>query len=321
MPRLSGITPSGHIHLGNFLGALRHWASQHESDDLFFISDMHAMTTAYQPQRLRSLTREQFAILLATGIDPESVFVQSDLAGELGALNWVLECTCSYGEATRMIQFKEKTTKQDATRLGLLTYPVLMAADILLPGATEVPVGHDQHQHVELARVLARRFNTSYGDTFAIPEAVVAKEAARVGDLSAPERKMAKSAQNSAGVVFVLDEPDVIRRKFQRAVTDGSATVRFAPEQQPGVANLLDILAACDGTSPYTAAEGISSYAELKERAADAVIAVLTPVRDRAKELLDDPAELERVRSRGALRASERAAPRLAAALRLAGLR
>jgi tryptophanyl-tRNA synthetase len=321
MARLSGITPSGHAQLGNHLGAVRRWAADRDAADVFFVSDLHAMTTPHRPERLRALTRELFAVLLATGIDAESVFVQSDLVGELGALNWVLECTCTYGEAARMIQFREKASGQESVRVGLLTYPVLMAADILLQGATEVPVGSDQDQHVELARTLARRFNTSYGEVFTVPRAVTPRTAASVRDLSDPSRKMAKSARQSAGVVFVLDEPDVVRRKFRRAVTDNLGAVRYAPDAQPGLANLLEILGSCTGVSPYSAANKARTYAELKDAVADAVVEELRPVRERARELLDDPAELDRVRARGATRAAERARARLDAALHVAGLR
>ncbi|QGK68854.1 tryptophan--tRNA ligase [Allosaccharopolyspora coralli] len=321
MPRLSGVTPSGHIHLGNHLGAVARWAAERAPDDLFFISDMHAMTVSYRPSTLRTLTRESFAVLVAAGIDTDSVFVQSDLAGELGALNWVLECTCSYGEAARMIQFKEKAGEQQSVRLGLLTYPALMAADILLQGATEVPVGSDQDQHVELARTLARRFNSEYGEVFAVPRATVAPTAARILDLSDPTRKMAKSAGSSVGVVQVLDEPDLVRRKVRRAVTDDLGTVRYAPDDQPGVSNLLEILGACRATTPYGLAAEYSSYGALKEATAEAVIEHLRPVRERTKELLADPDELDRSRARGATRAADRAQPRLSAALRLAGLR
>ncbi|QUH00258.1 tryptophan--tRNA ligase [Saccharopolyspora erythraea] len=321
MTRLSGITPSGHVHLGNHLGAVRRWAAEREPEDLFFVSDLHAMTAPHRPERLRSLTREVFAVLLGAGIEPDSVFVQSDLAYELGALNWVLECTCTYGEAARMIQFKEKGAGQESVRVGLLTYPVLMAADILMQGASEVPVGTDQDQHVELARTLARRFNSNYGEVFVVPRAVVPKTAARIRDLGDPSRKMAKSSQQSPGSVFVLDEPDAIRRKFRRAVTDGGDEVRYDPEAKPGVANLLEILAACKGTSPYAAADSVGSYAELKDTVAEAVVEELRPVRERARELLDDSAELDRVRAHGAKRAAERARPRLEAALRVAGLR
>ncbi|GAA2811832.1 tryptophan--tRNA ligase [Saccharopolyspora taberi] len=321
MTRLSGITPSGHVHLGNHLGAVRRWAADREPEDLFFVSDLHAMTIPHRPERLRALTRETFAILLGVGIEPDSVFVQSDLCGELGALNWVLECTCTFGEAARMIQFKEKAGGQDSVRVGLLTYPVLMSADILLQGATEVPVGTDQDQHVELARALARRFNSTFGEVFAVPKAVVPKTAASIRDLSDPGRKMAKSAQQSPGGVFVLDEPDVISRKFRRAVTDGESEIRYDPETRPGVANLLEILAACTGVSPYAAATSVDSYADLKDTVAAAVIEELRPVRERARELLDDPAELDRVRAQGAKRAAERGRPRLEAAMRVAGLR
>lgn len=321
MSRLSGVTPSGHIHLGNHLGAVSRWAADRAPDDLFFISDMHAMTVSYRPSTLRTLTRESFAVLVAAGIDPDSVFVQSDLAGELGALNWVLECTCSYGEAARMIQFKEKAGDQQSVRLGLLTYPALMAADILLQGATEVPVGSDQDQHVELARTLARRFNSEHGEVFAVPSATVAPTTARILDLSDPTRKMAKSAGSSTGVVHVLDEPDLVRRKMRRAVTDDLGTVRYAPDDQPGVSNLLAILGACQGATPFSLASQFSSYGALKEAAAEAVIEHLQPVRERTKELLADPDELNRIRARGAKRAADRAQPRLSAALRLAGLR
>lgn len=321
MTRLSGITPSGHIHLGNHLGAVRRWAAESGPDDLYFVSDLHAMTQPYRPERLRALTRENLAVLLASGIAPETAFVQSDLAGELGALNWVLECTCGFGEAARMIQFKEKGAGQDSARLGLLTYPVLMAADILLQGATEVPVGGDQDQHVELARTLARRFNRGFGEVFAVPAAVVPKAGAAVRDLTDPARKMAKSAQQHNGIVFVLDEPDVVRRKIRRARTDDRGEVRYAPDEQPGVANLLEMLAVCRGTTPYAAARSVDSYAELKDAAAEAVVAELQPVHERARELLGDPAELDRVRAEGARRAAERAGHRLDAALRVAGLR
>jgi len=306
MIRLSAITPSGQPTLGNYLGALRTWAREGTKDDVYFISDLHAMTSSHNPQRLRSLTREQFAVLIACGIDPESTCVQSDLIRELGALNWVLECTCTYGEAARMIQFKEKSLGRDSVRLSLLTYPVLMAADILLQGTAEVPVGEDQLQHVELARALARRFNNAYGEAFIVPTAVVPKVGARIKDLSDPARKMDKSAQNSAGVVFVLDEPDLVRRKIRRAVTSTE-----------GVANLNDILTACTGKEPedYT-----SRFADLKNVVAEAVVEELRPVRERTLELLADPAELDRIRAEGAARSRGRAQHYLDAALRLSGL-
>lgn len=321
MTRLSGITPSGHVQLGNYLGAVRRWARDATAEDLYLITDLHAMTSQNNPVRLRALTREQLAVLLAVGIDPELVFVQSDLISEHAALTWVLECVCTYGEASRMIQFRQKSEDGAASaRLSLLTYPVLMAADILLYGADDVPVGEDQAQHVELARTLARRFNGTYGEVFTVPRLVLPDAAARVRDLADPARKMAKSARDAAGVVFLLDPPDLVRRKIARAVTDGGSEVRYDPGTGPGVANLLEILAACTGTTAAEAANGIGGYRELKDAVADAVIAELEPVRKATTALLDDPAELDRIRATGAERARMRARPRLDAALRVVGV-
>jgi tryptophanyl-tRNA synthetase len=320
MTRLSGITPSGRVQLGNYLGAVRRWADEGAEQDLYFVSDLHAMTTAYNPHRLRSLTREMLAVLIGSGIPARQVFVQSDLTRDLAALTWILECTSTFGEVARMIQFKEKSAGAKTVRLGLLTYPVLMAADILLQGANEVPVGEDQSQHVELARALARRFNTTYGDVFVVPELVTPRIAARIRDLADPTRKMAKSTRDEAGVVFVLDDPDLIRRKIRRAVTDAEARVEYHPDTQPGVANLLEILAACTGQSPRDAATGIATYGDLKETVAEAVIEELAEVRKRTMDLLADPAELDRIRATGAARASERCTHRLQAVMRVAGI-
>jgi tryptophanyl-tRNA synthetase len=320
MTRLSGITPSGHVHLGNYLGAVRRWAEDGAEADLYFVSDMHAMTTPYNASRLRSLTREQLAVLIAAGVRRESVFVQSDIAGDLGSLCWILQCTCGLGEASRMTQFKAKSTGGDGARLGLLSYPVLMAADILLLGVHEVPVGEDQLQHVELARVLARRFNGTHGEVFVVPEAVTPPVAARVRDLADPTRKMSKSSGDSPGVVFLLDPPDLIRRKVRRAATDGLGRVEYRPDEQPGVANLLEILGACTDRGARDAVAGITSYARLKDAVTDAVIERLRGVRERTLELLADPSELDRVRQAGAARAAGLAAHRLSAALRLAGI-
>ncbi|SES44447.1 tryptophan--tRNA ligase [Actinokineospora terrae] len=320
MTRLSAITPSGHAHLGNHLGAIRRWAREGSAGDLYFVSDLHAMTVSYNPSRLRSLSRELLAVLLAAGIKPDRVFVQSDLVRELGALSWVLECTCSFGEAARMTQFKQRADGQGMVRLGLLTYPVLMAADILLQGATEVPVGQDQTQHVELARSLARRFNSTFGEVFVVPRAVMAPTAARVMDLSDPTRKMSKSTQDNAGVVFLLDDPDLVRRKVMRAVTDNEKRLEYRPTTQPGLANLLEILAACVGRSPIEIADEYSSYGELKEAVAEAVVAELAPLRASTLELLDDPKELDEIRAAGAARAREWGRHVLESALRMAGL-
>jgi tryptophanyl-tRNA synthetase len=320
MTRLSGITPSGHVQLGNYLGAIRRWAANTSPDDLYFVSDLHAMTNAHNPARLRALTRETLAVLLAAGIDPDLVFVQSDLIAEHAAMTWILECVCTFGEARRMIQFKQKSAGAESVRLSLVTYPILMAADILLYGADEVPVGEDQAQHVELARTLARRFNGAYGDVFAVPRLALPDAAARIRDLADPARKMDKSATEAVGVIFVLDPPDLIRRKISRAVTDTLGQIAYQPETQPGVANLLEILAVCTSTKPEKAAVGIDDYATLKNVVTDAVIAELTPIRERTTALLDDPTELDRIRAVGAARARERAQPRLAAAMRVTGI-
>ncbi|MEV7231999.1 MULTISPECIES: tryptophan--tRNA ligase [Polymorphospora] len=320
MIRLSGITPSGEMHLGNYLGAVRRWAAESGPEDLYFVSNLHAMTTHHEPATLRRLTRHQLAVMIAAGVPGDAVFVQSDLINEHMALTWLLECTCTFGEARRMVQFKEKSDGRESVRLGLLTYPVLMASDILLHGAAEVPVGNDQNQHVELARTLARRFNANYGDAFVVPRGVLPETAARVRDLTVPEKKMSKSASDVGGIIYVLDEPDTIRRKLRRAVTDGMADVRYAPDEQPGVANLLEIVAACTDTSPTAVADGIDSYRDLKEAAAEAVIAELGPVRERALDLLAGGGELDKIRSAGAERARDRSRDRLANALHLAGV-
>lgn len=317
--RFSGITPSGHTQLGNYLGAITRWAADGAAQDLYFIADLHAMTTTHNPSGLRGRTSEMLAVLIAAGIAPERVFVQSDLARELGALTWILECTCSYGEAARMIQFKEKSRGQSGVRLSLLTYPVLMAADILLQGADEVPVGEDQSQHVELARALARRFNSTYGEVFTVPRAVLPPAGARVKDLADPARKMSKSTRDSAGVVFLLDEPELIRRKVRRAVTDAHSVPAYEPEERPGVSNLLEILASCTGITPQEAAAAHTSYGALKAAVAEAVIETLRPIREGTLSLLADPGELDRVRKAGAARAAERGEHRLSSALRLIG--
>ncbi|HET9138619.1 tryptophan--tRNA ligase [Actinophytocola sp.] len=322
MTRLSGITPSGHAHAGNYLGAIRRWAREGAPGDLYFVSDLHAMTTPYHPQRLRAHTRELLAVLIASGIEPDQMFVQSDLIREVGALTWLLECTCAYGEAARMTQFKEKAGKDGkvTARLGLLTYPVLMAADILLQGADEVPVGDDQEQHVELARALARRFNGTFGEVFVVPRAVTPQAGARIRDLAHPDRKMDKSAGDVAGVIFLMDAPDLVRRKVKRAVTDSLDRLEYRPDDQPGLANLLEIVAACTGKSPREVADSFDSYGTLKDAAAEALIEELRPIRDTARTLLDDPSELDRVRADGAVRARERGTHRLQSALRLAGV-
>lgn len=320
---LSGITPSGGLTLGNYLGALRRFARRQGTvDGFYFVADLHALTVPHDPGQHRRLTTSTAATFLAAGLDPDrsTVFVQSHVSTHV-ALAYLLECTAHVGELSRMIQFKEKGARP-GTRASLFTYPCLMAADILLYQAHKVPVGGDQSQHVELARDLAIRFNTTYGDTFVVPELAPAALTARVADLQNPVRKMSKSGpEDAAGVVRILDTPKVVVRKFRRAVTDSDTGVRYDPATKPGVSNLLDILAALTGRTPDDTAESIRDYRTLKSRVADAVVAELDPIRRRHDELLGDPAELARTLRRGAEKARDESEPVLARAQAAMGVR
>lgn len=277
---LSGITPSGPLTLGNYLGALRRFAAgQEHRQGHYFIANLHALTTPHDPGALRELTLQTAALFLAAGVDPEhsTVFIQSDVRAHV-ELTYLLESTAYVGELGRMIQFKEKGGRP-GTRASLFTYPCLMAADILLYQAEVVPVGGDQSQHVELARDLALRFNHKYGDTFVVPCVEPAPVATRIADLADPTTKMNKSAPIDApGVVRMLDAPDVIRRKVTRAVTDSGRDVRYDPASRPGVSNLLEILACLEGTTVDEASAGLSSYGELKRACTDAVTRALSPI-------------------------------------------
>ncbi|MFE1558174.1 tryptophan--tRNA ligase [Streptomyces sp. NPDC058734] len=313
----SGITPSGHLTLGNYLGALRQWvAAEHApSDALFCVVDLHALTTEHDPARVRRLTRQAATLFLAAGLDPQrcTLFVQSHVA-EHTRLSYLLECTAADGELRRMIQYREKAAKAEAAgngvRLSLLTYPVLMAADILAYAAEEVPVGEDQRQHVELTRDLAVRFNQRYGRTFTVPKVTLPAVGARVMDLQDPTSKMGKSSESGAGIVYLLDEPAVITKKVMRAVTDsGDGGVVYDRAARPGVANLLDILAACTGGEPEKLAEGYEQYGPLKRDVAEAVVELLRPLRERHAGLAADPGEVERVLREGAGRARAIARP------------
>ncbi|MFE5873412.1 tryptophan--tRNA ligase [Streptomyces roseifaciens] len=323
----SGIKPTGHLTLGNYLGAVRQWVEvdQHKADALFSVVDLHALTVEHEPARVRRLSRQTATLLLAAGLDPAqcTVFVQSHV-DEHTRLSYLLECTASDGEMRRMIQYKEKSARERTTggsvRLSLLTYPVLMAADILAYGADEVPVGDDQAQHVELTRDLAVRFNQRYGQTFTVPKAVLPKVAARVMDLQDPTAKMGKSHAETSGIVYLLDEPDAVRRKIMRAVTDSGSEVVHDRETRPGIANLLEILAACTGGNPAELAGGYSSYGALKRDTADAVLEVLRPLRERHAELCGDPAYVDAVLRDGAERARRIARPTVDAAYRAIGL-
>jgi tryptophanyl-tRNA synthetase len=247
------------------------------------------------------------------------LFVQSQVA-EHTSLEWLLECTATYGELQRMTQFKEKGAGQESVRAGLLTYPVLMAADILLYDTDSVPVGDDQRQHLELARDLAIRFNSRYGETFVVPAAAIPAVGARVMDLQAPDRKMSKSSSPTAGLIYLDDAPDVITRKIRRAVTDSEPGVTYEPKRRPGVSNLLDILAGATGVAPATAAKGFTNNGELKAATADALVELLRPIQARLVELRADPAEVELLLSRGASKARSIAGPVLARAREAIGL-
>ncbi|HEY7045182.1 MAG TPA: tryptophan--tRNA ligase [Nocardioidaceae bacterium] len=319
---LSGITPSGPLTLGNYLGALRRFVDgQDTSEAYYFVADQHAMTTEHDPRRLTELTVQTAALYLASGLDPSrsTIFVQSHVPEHV-ELAYLLECTAYVGELGRMIQFKEKGGRP-RTRASLFTYPCLMAADILLYDTETVPVGGDQDQHVELARDLALRFNREYGETFVVPELARAALAARVCDLVTPTAKMSKSAPDSAmGVVRMLDAPDLIRRKVMRAVTDSDTDVRYDPEAKPGVSNLLDIMAVIQRTDPRALAGQFTSYGQLKRACADAVVDVLTPIQQRYAELLAAPAALHEALADGAAAARRQAATVVARARAAMGL-
>jgi tryptophanyl-tRNA synthetase len=305
--RLSGFTPSGDLHLGNYIGAIRPIVTdQALGDTVVFVSDLHALTTDHERADVRRRTLEFATLLLAAGADPGAcLFMVQSHVPEHAELHYLLECATGYGEAQRMIQFKEKARRQEQVRLSLLTYPVLMASDILLYDAEEVPVGEDQSQHVELARDVAIRFNHRYGPTFTLPKAINPPVAARIMDLARPADKMSKSASSAAGSLRLLDEPGVLRRKVMRAVTDADGEVAYDPERKPGVSNLLAILAACTDQEPDALAGQFGRYGDLKQAAADAVVATLTPVRDRYLELSRDPGHIRSVLRAGAARASE----------------
>ncbi|MEU5431598.1 tryptophan--tRNA ligase [Streptomyces olivoreticuli] len=323
----SGIKPTGHLTLGNYLGAVRQWVEtdQHKADALFCVVDLHALTVDHDPARVRRLSRQAATLLLAAGLEPArcTMFVQSHV-DEHTRLSYLLECTASDGEMRRMIQYKEKSARERASggsvRLSLLTYPVLMAADILAYSADEVPVGDDQAQHVELTRDLAVRFNHRYGHTFTVPKAVLPAVAARVMDLQDPTTKMGKSHAETGGIVYLLDEADVVRKKIMRAVTDSGSSVVYDQESQPGVANLLEILASCTGGKPADLAERYDSYGALKRDTADAVLELLRPVRERHAELCADPGYVDAVLRAGAERARQVARPTVDAAYAAIGL-
>ena len=293
--------------MGNYLGALRNWVvGQHECDAFHGIVDLHALTVTDRPGVLGTSTLELAATLFAVGLDPEvaTVFVQSHVP-EHAQLGWVMECTVSYGELSRMTQFKDKSAKREAdfVSAGLFTYPALQAADILLYDADEVPVGEDQRQHIEITRDIAMRFNGRFGDTFVVPKIVTPRAGAKVTDLQEPTAKMSKSSNADAGIVYLLDEPAAILKKFKRAVTDSDGEVRFDRAEKPGVSNLIEILAACTSRTPQQVAGEYTQYGPLKADAGEAVVEILAPIQHRYHELMGDKAELSRLLRTGAEKA------------------
>lgn len=321
---LSCIQPTGEVHLGNYLGALRNWVSgQHENDAFHGIVDLHALTITETPGVLGQNTLQLAAMLFAVGLDPDvaTVFVQSHVT-EHSQLGWIMECQVSFGELSRMTQFKDKSAKREAdfVSAGLFTYPALQAADILLYDTDEVPVGEDQRQHIEITRDIAVRFNYRFGDTFVLPKAVMPKAGARVMDLQDPTSKMSKSADTDSGLVNLLDDPAVVAKKFKRAVTDSESEVRYHREEKPGVSNLLEILSACTGDSPEALAEKYTQYGPLKTDTGDAVVEMLRPIQARYGELMADPAELQSLLRKGADKARAVASATLARAQAAIGM-
>ncbi|TVT16906.1 tryptophan--tRNA ligase [Amycolatopsis acidiphila] len=315
---LSGIQPTADsFHLGNYLGALRQWVLLQDTHETYYmVVDLHAITVEQDPKVLRRRTRVSAAQLLALGVDPDrsALFVQSHVP-EHAQLSWVLECQTGFGEAGRMTQFKDKAAKQgtDHASVGLFTYPILQAADILIYQANAVPVGEDQRQHLELSRNLAQRFNRRYGKTFTVPEPYIVKDTAKIYDLQEPTAKMSKSASSPNGLIELLDDPKRSAKKIRSAVTDTGREVVFDPEQKAGVSNLLTIHSALSGRSISeleNAYEG-KGYGDLKKDVAEVLVEFVTPFQERVKSYLDDIAELDKVLARGAERARVAAAETL----------
>ena len=313
---LSGIQPTADsYHLGNYLGALKQWIDLQDGYDAFyFIPDLHAITVEQNPEELRNRTIAGAAQLIALGIDPDksTLFVQSHVPAHT-ELTWVFQCLTGFGEASRMTQFKDKSAKQgsDRTSVGLFTYPILMAADILLYSPDYVPVGEDQRQHLELTRNLAERFNNKYGETFKVPEPFISEGAAKIYDLQEPTSKMSKSGANPKGLVNLLDAPKTSAKRIKSAVTDDLGSVAFDRENQPGVSNLLVIQSALTGESIDSLVEKYAGqgYGHLKVDTADALQEFTTPLKERYDELMADRGELERILAQGAETAQEIAQP------------
>jgi tryptophanyl-tRNA synthetase len=299
---LSGIQPTADsFHLGNYLGALRNWVAMQETHDAFYcVVDLHAITAGHDPALLRARTRVSAAQLLATGLDPErcTLFVQSHVP-EHAQLSWVLSCITGFGEASRMTQFKDKSARQGADRasVGLFSYPILQAADILLYQADAVPVGEDQRQHLELTRDLAQRFNTLFGPTLTVPEPYIPTDAAKITDLQEPTAKMSKSASTPNGLIELLEEPAKAAKKIRSAVTDTGREIVYDPAEKPGIANLLAIYAALTGrgVDDLVAAYQGKGYGDLKKDLAEVVVEFLRPIQERTRAYLDDPGHLDKL--------------------------
>ena len=303
----SGIKPSGSVHLGNLLGALKNWAAlQNENESVYCVVDLHALTLPQNPEELRASTLSLAQMLIAVGIDPDksTLFIQSHVS-EHTECAWLMECTASFGELRRMTQFKDKSDKADFVSGGLFTYPALQASGIILYDTDHVPVGEDQRQHVELTRDLTERFNNRYGETFVVPEAVIPPAGARVMDLQDPTNKMSKSEDSPQGSISLLDDEKTIEKKIKRAVTDSDGEILFDLEKKPGVSNLLSILGAATGQNPQNAGAGLSNYGELKGATAEAVIEMLRPIQSKYYELANDPEETSRLLALGADKARE----------------
>ena len=312
----SGIQPTGAKHLGNFSGGFRQYAlTQERGDGFFCIVDLHSITVPYEPEDLRERTLDLAAMLFATGLDPDrsTVFIQSHVPAHAEAA-WLLSAVATMGELRRMTQFKEKSDQQESVSAGLFTYPVLMAGDILLYQTDQVPIGDDQRQHLELARDIAERFNTRFGETFKLPEGVYPEVGARIMDLQEPEKKMSTTGGTPQGTVLLLDPPDTIRKKFKTAVTDSGREVRRAPDK-PGIANLIDIMSVATGEAPEAieARYDGAGYGPFKGDVAEAVVELLEPVQKRYEALRSDARELERLLAVGAEKAREASAPTLTA--------
>jgi tryptophanyl-tRNA synthetase len=313
----SGIQPTGSKHFGNYSGGFRQYAATQEQGEAFFcIVDLHSITVEYDPADLRERILDLAAMLFATGLEAErsTVFVQSHVSAHAEAA-WLLGSVTSFGELRRMTQFKDKSEQHEFVSAGLFTYPVLMAGDILLYQTEVVPVGDDQRQHIELARNIAERFNSRFGDTFTIPKGVFPEHGARIKNLQEPERAMSTTLGSEQGVVRLVDEPDVIRKKFKTAVTDSGREVLYDPAEKPGISNLIEIMSVATGDSiaEIESRYDGAGYGQFKEDVGEAVVALVAPIQERYRELRADDAELQRLLRLGADKAREAAAPTLRA--------